>query len=66
MATTSSMYGAGATLSAAGAGVILPLALAGMGGAEVGYALSDAYKLYSGQSIGADIYDYYHPDCPGR
>ena len=52
------MYGAGATVGSAGAGVFLPVFLAGLGGYEIGLGLSNLYQNIFGDSIGGDIYDW--------
>lgn len=56
-ATTYGLYGAGATISAAGAATVLPLSLAGYGGWEVGSSFNNFYTQYRGNSFGSDIYD---------
>ncbi len=56
-ATTYGLYGAGATISAAGAAVVVPLFLAGYGGLEVGNTFNSFYEQYRGNSFGSDIYD---------
>ncbi len=40
---------------------IAPVALAGLGGAEIGFAFNNAYKRFRGQTLGEDIYDWLHP-----
>ena len=42
----------------------VPLVLAGLGGAELGFAFNNFYKRYRGQSLGGDIYDWLHTTDP--
>jgi len=66
-AQTLTLAGAMATYSSVTP--IAPLVLAGLGGAEIGFAFNHFYERISGQSLGEDIYDWLHPEdknkpCP--
>jgi RHS repeat-associated protein len=37
-----------------------PAVLAGLGGAELGFAFNNFYQRFGGQSLGEDIYDWFH------
>jgi hypothetical protein len=46
-----------------------PITLSFLGGLEIGFAFNHAYERWSGQPLGADIYDWLHPQegynpCP--
>jgi RHS repeat-associated protein len=61
--TTYALYGAGAMASAgtlATASILLPLGLAGYGGAEIGNAFNHLYLDSRGTTIGSDFYDLLH------
>ncbi len=51
----------GAIVAGASSSVALPLILAGAGGGEIGFGINSLYERISGQSLGADIYDWLHP-----
>jgi RHS repeat-associated protein len=53
----------GTTIAAQGAaGVALPAILSGGGGVLIGLGINHLYDRISGQSLGADIYDWTHPE----
>lgn len=54
---TFGMYGSGAAVVAFNAYALLPLALAGLGGVELGLGLYELYYLLTGDTFGGDIYD---------
>lgn len=56
-AVATGLYGFGATASSAGAAVLLPVGLAGLGGFEVGNGLNSLYERATGTSVGSHIYD---------
>jgi len=58
--TVYGLYGGEAILSSASASVLLPVALAGYGGTEIGTVLSHSYERLRGNSLGSDIYDLVH------
>jgi RHS repeat-associated protein len=39
-----------------------PAVLAYLGGAELGFAFNNFYERFRGQSLGEDIYDWFHPN----
>jgi RHS repeat-associated protein len=45
----------------AGAAPVVPLAFAGAAGAEAGLFFNAVWEYFSGQPLGADIYDWLHP-----
>jgi hypothetical protein len=45
----------------AGAAPVVPLAFAGAAGAEAGLFFNAIWEYFSGQPLGADIYDWLHP-----
>ena len=40
----------------------VPVGLALLGGAELGFAFNGLYERWSGQSLGGDLYDWWHRD----
>jgi hypothetical protein len=58
--TTFGLYGAGATISSATGSVLLPVALSGYGGYEIGTVFNNFYEIFRGNSLGSDIYDLVH------
>ena len=56
-ATTSGLYGVGATTGMATGAVTLPALFAGYGGYEVGSTFYGLYERYRGNSLGSDLYD---------
>jgi len=56
-AVSTGLYGFGAAASSAGAAVALPVALAGLGGLEIGGGLNSLYQRATGTSLGSQIYD---------
>jgi hypothetical protein len=58
---TVGLYGTGATLSSAGALIILPLALTSLGSIEIGFGLNELYEDVFDNSLGSDIYDWLNP-----
>jgi hypothetical protein len=55
------MYGAGATVGAATAGVALPVVIAFTAGLQIGDSFNRFYERARGQSLGDDLYDLFHP-----
>ena len=53
----------GTTIAAQGtAGVAFPAILSGGGGVLIGLGINHLYERISGQSFGADFYDWMHPE----
>ena len=66
------VWGGGQTV-AIGSGLVLTggavastggFALAGLGGWEIGQGFNRLWEAFSGQSLGEDIYDWFHPEEP--
>jgi hypothetical protein len=59
-------FGLGTFIAGASSSAALPVALAGLAGVEIGLGFNSLYEYISGQPLGADIYDWLHPDdsCP--
>ena len=51
----------GTFIAGASSTAVLPVALAGLGGVEIGLGFNNLYERISGQSLGEDIYDWLHP-----
>jgi len=51
-----------AILSIGAAPAWVPVALAGLAGVETGLFFNDLYRYFSGQMLGEDIYDWFHPE----
>jgi len=57
-------FGLGTLIAGASSSAALPVALAGLGGVEIGLGVNSLYEYISGQPLGADIYDWLHPEKP--
>jgi RHS repeat-associated protein len=59
-------FGLGTIVAGASTSWTLPIGLALAGGVQIGVGFNKLYEHYSGQPLGADIYDWTHPEkrCP--